>query len=106
MASKAAEDRSSHAQFGRVGGHEGGPVSRSKRSLADIKTALAGDPHRCSRSTDVSSPTKRQMLPGASLAPKKDAATLKRRKGSVPDIGLGPMTTVQEGCLDSRRLLR
>ncbi|MCJ1469846.1 hypothetical protein MMC07_008489 [Pseudocyphellaria aurata] len=35
------------------------------------------------------------------MAPKKEAATLKRRKGSVSDLGLGPMTTVQEGCLDS-----
>lgn len=105
MTSTTAEDRGSHLRFSREVGLEERPMPRSKHSLADIKAVIAPDPQEYSRLKTVPSPTRRHMLPGANLAPKKEAATLNRRKGSVPDLGLGPMTTVQEGCLDSRRLL-
>lgn len=100
MKSNTAEDRSPHARFGRGLGLEGWPRPRSKRSLANIKTVVVADPLECP------SPTGRRMLPAAHLALKKETATLNKRKASVADLGLGPMTTVQEGCLDSRRLLR
>lgn len=105
MTATAAEDRSFDAHLGRGIGLEEWPMPRTKRSLADIKAVVA-DPQQYSRSTTVPSPTRRHMLPGANLAPKKEAATPNRRKGSVSDLGPGPMTTVQEGCLDSRRFLR
>lgn len=105
MTNTTAEDRTSHAHLSRGVGLEGWPMPRSKCSLADIKTAIVADPQDYSRSTTIPSPTRRHMLPGPNLTPKKEA-TLNKRKGSVSDLGLGPMTTVQEGCLDSRRLLR
>lgn len=45
----------------------------------------------------------RDLLPGASLPPRKEVAKHSRRKVSLPDLNLGHMTTVQEGVLDSRR---
>lgn len=100
MKSNTAEGRSPYARFSRGVGLEGWTRPRSKRSLANIKTVVVADP------LEYPSPTGRRMLPAANLALKKETATLNKRKGSVSDLGLGPMTTVQEGCLDSRRLLR
>lgn len=81
-------------------------MHRSNRSLADIKAVVVADPQEYCRSTTTPTLTRRHLLPAANLAPMKEAATLNRRKGSVPDLGVEPMTTVQESCLDSRRLLR
>lgn len=106
MTSKAVDDLTSHAHRSRGVGLERWPMQHANRSLADIKAVVVADPQDYGRSTTIPILTRRHMLPGANLVPMKEAATLNKRKGSIPDLGLGPMTTVQEGCLDSRRLLR
>ena len=82
-------------------------MPRSKRSREDIRAVgnVAADPQCASRSTAVLSATQRHMLPEANLA-WKEVGRLNKRKGSLSDLGLGPMTTVQEGCLDSRMFWR
>ena len=45
----------------------------------------------------------RNMLPGSSWGAKKREAVQSRRKPSVSDVDLSPMTTLKEISLDSRR---
>lgn len=57
----------------------------------------------------ISSPALRDASTSTSRRPSlkfksKDASLTSRRKRSIPEIGLGPMTTVQEAFLDSRKL--
>lgn len=83
-------------------------MPRSKGSQGDLRTITSrvAEPLCCSRSATIPSSPNRHMLPGANFAPKKEVASSNKRKASVPDLGLGTMTTVQEGCLDSRKFFR
>lgn len=59
----------------------------------------------------ISSPALRDASTSTSRRPShkfksKEASLISRRKRSIPEIGLGPMTTVQEAFLDSRKLSR
>lgn len=56
-----------------------------------------------SQTAIASKPDLRRMTSHPNLAMRKpEILSSKKRKASVPDVSIGPMTTVQEGLLDSR----
>lgn len=73
---------------------------RMNRAAATNIVARSEDP---SPTTKAPSFGLRNMLPGSSWSAKKREAVQSRRKPSVSDVDLSPMTTLQEISLDSRR---
>ena len=66
-------------------------------------TSMVVNSEEPSPTTKASSFGLRNMLPGSSWSAKKREAVQSRRKPSVSDVDLSPMTTLQEISLDSRR---
>lgn len=82
------------------------PLLRSKHSRSDMVSVIGEskgtqDPSQAATSA---SPKLRHMPSHPNLMTRKpELLSSKKRKASVPDVSLGPMTTVQEGLLDSRK---
>lgn len=59
-----------------------------------------------SQAAITSRPNLRPMASHPNLTTRKpELLSSKKRKASVPDVNIGPMTTVQEGLLDSRKYI-
>ena len=77
--------------------------SSSPRMNRAAATSIVANCEEPSPPMKASSFGLRNMLPGSSWSAKKREAVQSRRKPSVSDVDLSPMTTLQEISLDSRR---